>query len=423
MSDYIPMEILWEVIKRLPVKLLVQYRSISKSWKCLIDSSEFIAGYGVRQTQPKRLLLWHADPIFPKKRCSLVDDETLVQQEIISTFPVLSKLLRLSHVVGSSRGVLCLYGNYHIRTSVIVVAVLWNPSIRKSVGIHVPGIFPLSYPYTHLGFGVCPITSDPIIVKIDKCRHGAFKAWVVEVFTLSTGSWRILSKNPPSSSIIFGWAQVATDRFIYWLASDKMSAIHGRSSIKNLIISFDMTTHEFTTIDIPDDLACRSSRILSISKVSEALVLLEYDVRMGRRVCDVWIMDDGVPTSFTKLVTISEQGGFFRYICEFTPRGEPRFHKSYIPNLCTSSTFVYKPCSQHINDLRIIAYDLSFYVESYMESLLLIDQSDCSFYFENSVVPMDCSSWINLLPRHVTLKKPPRRFHISSLLRKLCKFF
>ncbi|KAJ0818201.1 putative F-box domain-containing protein [Helianthus annuus] len=50
MSDNVPFEIQEEIIKRLPVKSLIRFRSVSKSWKSLIDSSNFITHY--------RLLLW-----------------------------------------------------------------------------------------------------------------------------------------------------------------------------------------------------------------------------------------------------------------------------------------------------------------------------------------------------------------------------
>ncbi|MFS8020011.1 putative F-box domain-containing protein [Helianthus anomalus] len=45
MSDNIPFEIQEEIIKKLPVKSLIQFRSVSKTWKSLIDSSDFIKHY------------------------------------------------------------------------------------------------------------------------------------------------------------------------------------------------------------------------------------------------------------------------------------------------------------------------------------------------------------------------------------------
>ncbi|KAJ0828768.1 putative F-box domain-containing protein [Helianthus annuus] len=52
MSDNVPFEIQEEIIKRLPVKSLIRFRSVSKSWKSLIDSSNFITHYRNRVQLP-----------------------------------------------------------------------------------------------------------------------------------------------------------------------------------------------------------------------------------------------------------------------------------------------------------------------------------------------------------------------------------
>ncbi|GJZ33687.1 SKP1-like protein 1B [Tanacetum coccineum] len=48
MSDYIPLEIQMEIMHRLPVKSLLQFRTVSKTWKSFIDNFKFIVSYGVR---------------------------------------------------------------------------------------------------------------------------------------------------------------------------------------------------------------------------------------------------------------------------------------------------------------------------------------------------------------------------------------
>ncbi|GKF58671.1 probable galacturonosyltransferase 7 isoform X2, partial [Tanacetum coccineum] len=48
----IPFDIQMEIIKRLPVKPLIRFRSVSKPWKSFVDSFEFIKSYGARHTQP-----------------------------------------------------------------------------------------------------------------------------------------------------------------------------------------------------------------------------------------------------------------------------------------------------------------------------------------------------------------------------------
>nr|GEW10136.1 SKP1-like protein 1B [Tanacetum cinerariifolium] len=50
-EDNIPFEIQVEIMNRLPVKSLLQFRSVSKSWKCMIDSSSFLFTYRVRKSK------------------------------------------------------------------------------------------------------------------------------------------------------------------------------------------------------------------------------------------------------------------------------------------------------------------------------------------------------------------------------------
>ncbi|CAH1447909.1 unnamed protein product [Lactuca virosa] len=59
----IPFHIQEEIMKRLPVKSLIQFRCVSKEWKSLIESSEFIAAHSLWcHTHPQHLLVLYEDP-------------------------------------------------------------------------------------------------------------------------------------------------------------------------------------------------------------------------------------------------------------------------------------------------------------------------------------------------------------------------
>ncbi|KAJ0693585.1 putative F-box domain-containing protein [Helianthus annuus] len=191
MSDNIPFELQSEIMKRLPAESLIRFRSVCKSWKSLIHSSDFIAGYRGQQ---------HLIKVY-------VTDPQLVVN-----------MLKCYTIVASSHGLLCLFGKSD-------GAIIWNPSIRKAVAVGVPNMANSEIYRTVLGFGVCCKTNDPKIVKINyiiqwtDIEDVAYIPWQVEVFTLSTGAWRSLSNNLPRKSIRFGWDQVVVDGCLYWLAS------------------------------------------------------------------------------------------------------------------------------------------------------------------------------------------------------------
>ncbi|GKA80613.1 hypothetical protein Tco_0787305 [Tanacetum coccineum] len=85
------------------------------------------------------------------------------------------------------------------------MVVLWNMSIRKSVGISLfESLFDV-----FIGFGVSPVTNDPMIVKLMRVDYECpwenkvirRLPWQARVFTLSSGTWKSLSKNLPSGTI------------------------------------------------------------------------------------------------------------------------------------------------------------------------------------------------------------------------------
>ncbi|KAK1425079.1 hypothetical protein QVD17_20423 [Tagetes erecta] len=273
MSDNIPFEIQVEIIKRFPVKSLIQFRSVSKTWKHLIDSSDFIAHYSGQQ---QHLLIRYDDVVCEEKYVSLIDDDTFPQHKLSHTLPQLVNMPKLSSIIGSSHGLLCFYGVIRencggygsVQTSLVVV---WNISIRKVVGVVVPkdgdGTF------TSLGFGVCRETSDVKILKITHTESMSDVPWQVDVFTLKTRVWRSSYGNLPRKSINFSVSKVVIDGVLYWLAIES-------SDNRYLIISFDMTSEEFREVSLPDNIAYGYSDInpgsdLFLSKLSESLIVLE----------------------------------------------------------------------------------------------------------------------------------------------------
>ncbi|GKA77080.1 putative F-box protein [Tanacetum coccineum] len=207
MSDYIPLEIQTEIIKRLPIKSLIQFRSVLKQWKSLIDSSQLIAEY---------------------------QQNTRLQQHLL------------------------------------------NPTIRKSVDAVVSRPFDGRFDNDNVGFGVCPHTLEPMLVKIPTeypIKNLDNTTWVVDVFRLSSGVWKSLCVDLPWS-ITSTCSQVVIDKFIYWHAFERISGY-------DLIKSFDMISEEFTKIRLPDSLSSsgndETDMGMYICKLEESLVVLQFD--------------------------------------------------------------------------------------------------------------------------------------------------
>ncbi|KAJ0561833.1 putative F-box domain-containing protein [Helianthus annuus] len=383
MSDNIPFEIQAEIFKRLPVISLIQIRSVCKAWKFLIDSDDFMKNYS---GQTQHLLARYKDNVdFQEKYVLFDDNHTFPQNRVSLNTHHLVNMLRNSYIIGSSHGLLCLYGDYQEGhdgpLSGTGRVVLWNPCIRKAVAVAVPNVADRRIYETGLGFGVCRETNDPKILKITHINMWGHREsvtcipWQVEVFPLSTGAWRSpYTSNLPRNSIEFDYDNtVVIDGMIYWLATDRITADGGFQSYNNLIISFDMTSEEFREVNLLDGLAHQSIDGLSIYKLRESLLVLERDVEANNLVFRVWMMEDVVPKSFTKLFTINIPDNVSEvYVTGFRKTGEPILDSLPCYPEWTGSLAVYEPCSKSISSLGIDGRDFSHYVYSYIESLLLL---------------------------------------------------
>ncbi|GJX62156.1 reverse transcriptase domain-containing protein [Tanacetum coccineum] len=389
MSDNIPFDIQMEIIKRVSnVKSLVRFRSVSKPWNSFIDSSKFIAFYRVRLSQPHRLLLRYENNIKPRefKHISSVDDITFPQQQQ-DVDPNVSDLVKRFHdiiVIGSPCCLWCLHGCENFSTEIVFI---WNPSIRKSVGIVLPrSLNTLPDHEPSIGFGVCPSTYDPTIVGISypywNSENMDTDKWQVQIFTLSSKTWKMISSsNTPCGSIeIRQTTQVAIDRFIFWVAFGYFDGNDGEWELKNLIVSFDLITHEFKEVHLSVSIANQVTLDISISKLNESLVVCAYanEVNDGR-VYGVWMMGEegGVMTSFTKLFNIKiPDSSSTMTLLGFRKSGQP-IMETVEEDAEFAALEVYEPCSEHINNLGIYGENDSLFIFPYKETLLLADHSGC----------------------------------------------
>ncbi|XP_071688415.1 F-box/kelch-repeat protein At3g23880-like [Rutidosis leptorrhynchoides] len=302
MSDYVPFEIQIEIMSRLPVKSLIQFTSVSKTWRSLINSSKFIGDYTKLHSQRQHLLLRYYYPLHAKHNSfvSIVDDDTFPENKLFLASYDYREVRRYPTLVGSSHGLFCFVGHSDSNKSAMLmdVAVIWNPSIRKTVTIRLQKGF--GYNET-VGCGVCPNTLEPKIVRLYKDNYNA------EVFTLSSMMWRCL----PSSNIMlskkiyiisFIQSNVVIDGFIYWLAYVRSGPF--------IIVLFDLSMEEFMEIHLPDELGL--SRLsddyinLEIFKLRESLTVIRYEGKARENVYEVWKMEiNGVTRSFTKLFNIN----------------------------------------------------------------------------------------------------------------------
>nr|XP_043632946.1 F-box protein At2g14710-like [Erigeron canadensis] len=154
MADNIPnFEMQVEIMKKLPVKSLAVFRSVSKAWKSMIDSPLFIKNYNLC---PHHHFFIMCD--VDTTEFKYVENDEF--DNVCNVRVWFQRLERLK-LVGTSNGLLCVSGYSFEDGCEKNKSVIWNPSLRKSIAVDVP------YLYAVLGFGVRPDSFDPVIVMIN----------------------------------------------------------------------------------------------------------------------------------------------------------------------------------------------------------------------------------------------------------------
>nr|XP_043633937.1 F-box protein At4g22390-like [Erigeron canadensis] len=373
MSDNIPLEIQMDIIQRFPdTKSLIRCRSVSKAWKSVIDSKDFVAAHTLRhQAHNQHLLIrteTRCDVYFPidenrpeVKYLSIADDETVPPQNHVVFVP--DSVKKFHSVIGTA------YGLFALFLSKPDTVVIWNPFIRKTVEIPVP-----CEKHNVFGFGVCPRNLDPKLVKItfDSQLQDGSTGTQVEVFSLSSGgTWRSpLSSNVPHRSIRFGgWpGHAVVDRFNYWIAYDSINVDDGpRDHI--LIMSFDLTSEEFVNVNLPDPLI-HSEADLAILNLKGSLAVIEFE---QTEVIHVWQMiGHGCTRSFNKLYSINGGDESIHTIYVFRKSGAPIVDYNEESDHPVRGLATYEPESKSITNMGIQLLNGNSSVHSYMETLLLV---------------------------------------------------
>ncbi|GJX82787.1 retrovirus-related pol polyprotein from transposon TNT 1-94 [Tanacetum coccineum] len=305
------------------------------------------------------------------KYVSVLDDDSFPNHKSSLTVPQPVSQLGYIFTLNSVNGLLCFFGSLQDVFDK-KIAVLWNPSIGKAVGVTISNSLRIPDGLTFVGFGVSLNTSDPKLVRINTIGHPTMN-WEVEVFMLSTRVWKSVYNIPSAfKTCHLTFFPVFVDGFIYWHAYDNIKLAPGIRS--NLIISFDLKSDEFGEVCLPD----RFVRMYEykISKVYESLGLFEYYKEDEKRFCDVWIMKEGATKTFTKMLSIKAPDSWVRYrVLVIRNNGEAIIENIDDTNY-SSVLEVYDPSSGRISSMGINGSPYSFSINSYMETLLLLDQSN-----------------------------------------------
>ncbi|XP_058782111.1 F-box/kelch-repeat protein At3g23880-like [Vicia villosa] len=292
----LPFDVISEILARLPVKSLLQFRCVSKSWKSLISDPVFVKKHLYLSTT-RRLLCVSYNPSFrfilnSYSLQSVFPDTNYSITRFQFPFGVISK--RYSHyIVGSCDGILCV-ANYRFPPDFKHVVVLWNPSIRKFKELP-PFENPtdLDRRIITYGLGYDHVSHD---YKLLVLYNSFLKGVIAKVYTLKADSWRTIKRFPSDFGRLADYGRgIYVSGTINWMIRQCW------------IVSFDLVTESYQKILPPRQQT--EPKYLGLSVLRDWLCIISYN--------DVWVMKEyGILDSWTKLFNVTHlldpPSSFFR---------------------------------------------------------------------------------------------------------------
>ncbi|XP_050245421.1 F-box/kelch-repeat protein At3g23880-like isoform X1 [Quercus robur] len=394
LSHRLPDDLVYDILTRLPVKSLIRFRCVSRSWYCTITDSDFITKHldraNLLSNSHNGYLL--CNPSIRNGQYSSCDylctfvcntDRTLTE---ISRFEFPSNDERF--LVGFSNGIICL-ANYDEEFSHILY--LWNPSIRKFKKLLAPptSLIEPFHESAAFGFGYHSQNNDYKILRLRSLyiwidRGVKVRPAEAEIYTLSTDSWRRVVISVES------FCGTGSNESVDFIESSLClffnRALHSIASSwgHRFILSFDVNDERFRKILLPPnylDGVAVDAENLAVFKGSLALIVFGEDVAENSNVCHIWVMKKyGVVESWTKrsvpmaMVAMGEVERPFG--C--TINGELLIEK-YGP----TQSLAFDPDSLNEEILRIPEAACMIYTANFVESLVLLDGLNISSQSEN----------------------------------------
>lgn len=281
----LPEEIITDILSRLPVKPLLQFRSVSKPWLSLISSPHFTKTHLIKSTQnPKlsnhNLILASRLPHYNLKSlslCNVLNDP--ISEAVDLDHPMKSTKPSLEVLDCVNGLVLLMVGHQWL--------FVWNPSTRKSRRVPSPDEC-VRFRYYGLGYDKC---SDDF--KVVAIFTQAYRVWV-KVYSLRGGGWRRIEDfpyTPPFEDIKF--ANGALNVLERRKTDDSSKCVWN-------IYSIDLERETYGEIMQPS--YGEGEYELTMGAVGESLCVVCHYPKIH---ADVWIMKEyGVRESWTKLVSI-----------------------------------------------------------------------------------------------------------------------
>ncbi|KAK9060408.1 hypothetical protein SSX86_021112 [Deinandra increscens subsp. villosa] len=295
--DVLPRDLLLDVLTRLPISSLIQFRFASRSCYALSRDPELPRLHHPTAAKSDPILLFHCDYPIRNQLCFVGYDGDQGGDKVVRkiTTPFCSSMPEFN-VVGSCNGLLCLSDSLYGEP-----VYVFNPFTRNH--FELPKCRQFQDQELVYGFGFHPVTNEYKVVRIVYYRtknrlssnNRSYPRSEVHVITIGDAKndgWRFLGKVPYQLDRQAKEVVVVNGR-VHWVGRPgRLSGLPGRT-----IVSFDLEDERFKLVSKPVN---RSNYHLAV--IDDCLAAA---VSCGYGKLEIWVMKEyDVKESWTKLFNI-----------------------------------------------------------------------------------------------------------------------
>jgi len=353
----LPEELIEEILLRLPVRSLLRFKCVCKSWKTLIFEPGFTKSHlristsdpSMRNQQLLFNVLSEPNKILSYPLNSLLENSS-TSDEFVG-FSSMMKVKECYHITcGSCNGLLCLYDSsqHCVR--------LCNPSIRW-ISKQSPKAFSHGWMIIYYGFGYDQVNDNYKVLIVVENKRG-YRERLTKIYTFGEDSWKTIQKFPCTSTVPLGEFASGT---LNWIVDNG-----GVSSNQSVILSFDLEKETYGEVLLPQNGADNVS-MHRLYVLNNCLCVFS---ETNKTHWVAWLMKEyGVVESWTKLMIIPHD----KFIQNHPSIVDPLFVSKngvvLLLNVCSNQLVLYNMNSGRLDHL-LISSMLGLHLHIYHESLI-----------------------------------------------------
>ncbi|XP_058745299.1 F-box/kelch-repeat protein At3g23880-like [Vicia villosa] len=181
---FLPEELIREILSRLSVKSLLQFKRVCKLWKTLISDSQFAKSHlQISRITTQQLVFSVIEEPYKIASFSL---EPLFENSSTSVEPVTLRSMKNNQrcIIGSCNGLLCVFNSSQNTVK------LWNPSIRFKSNKSPQAVSP-DWHIMHYGFGYDQVNEKYKVLLVARNKYN-FTQSLTKTYTFGENIWKTI---------------------------------------------------------------------------------------------------------------------------------------------------------------------------------------------------------------------------------------